>query len=91
MTTEAVRVPPHSVDAEQGVIGGLLLDNRAWDRLGDLLSAEDFYRHERQRDRVPEAAADGPRERFRGLADLEPGTGWKPDRPAFRQEPAAEL
>ncbi len=46
MTPEAVRVPPHSVDAEQGVIGGLLLDNRAWDRLGDLLSAEDFYRHD---------------------------------------------
>ncbi|MGW9066977.1 replicative DNA helicase [Achromobacter animicus] len=46
MMTETLRVPPHSVDAEQGVIGGLLLDNRAWDRLGDLLSAEDFYRHD---------------------------------------------
>ncbi|WP_313624108.1 replicative DNA helicase [Achromobacter sp.] len=46
MNTIAVRVPPHSVDAEQGVIGGLLLDNRVWDRLGDLLSAEDFYRHD---------------------------------------------
>lgn len=39
-------LPPHSVDAEQGVIGGLLLDNRAWDRLGDLLTTEDFYRHD---------------------------------------------
>ncbi|CAB3812217.1 replicative DNA helicase [Achromobacter denitrificans] len=46
MTIEAVRVPPHSVDAEQGVIGGLLLDNRAWDRLGDLLATDDFYRHD---------------------------------------------
>lgn len=46
MNTEAVRVPPHSVDAEQGVLGGLLLENRAWDRLGDLLTAEDFYRHD---------------------------------------------
>lgn len=46
MNAIAARVPPHSVDAEQGVIGGLLLDNRTWDRLGDLLSAEDFYRHD---------------------------------------------
>lgn len=46
MSASAVRVPPHSVDAEQGVLGGLLLDNRAWDRLGDLLTAEDFYRHD---------------------------------------------
>lgn len=46
MNAASVRVPPHSIDAEQGVIGGLLLDNRAWDRLGDLLSAEDFYRHD---------------------------------------------
>lgn len=46
MSAIAARVPPHSVDAEQGVLGGLLLDNRAWDRLGDLLAAEDFYRHD---------------------------------------------
>lgn len=46
MNAIAARVPPHSVDAEQGVLGGLLLDNRAWDRLGDLLAAEDFYRHD---------------------------------------------
>lgn len=46
MNAASVRVPPHSVDAEQGVIGGLLLDNRAWDRLGDLLTTEDFYRHD---------------------------------------------
>lgn len=46
MSAEALRVPPHSVEAEQGVLGGLLLDNRAWDRLGDLLAADDFYRHD---------------------------------------------
>lgn len=46
MSINTARVPPHSVDAEQGVIGGLLQDNRAWDRLGDLLAAEDFYRHD---------------------------------------------
>ncbi|MGX9694427.1 replicative DNA helicase [Achromobacter anxifer] len=46
MSANTLRVPPHSVDAEQGVLGGLLLDNRAWDRLADLLTAEDFYRHD---------------------------------------------
>jgi replicative DNA helicase len=41
-----LRVPPHSVEAEQSVLGGLLLDNLAWDRAGDLLADGDFYRHE---------------------------------------------
>ncbi|MDP3822886.1 MAG: replicative DNA helicase [Burkholderiales bacterium] len=41
-----LRVPPHSVEAEQSVLGGLLLDNRAWDRAGDLLVDSDFYRFE---------------------------------------------
>jgi replicative DNA helicase len=37
------RTPPHSDEAEQSLIGGLLLDNRAWERCGDLVIAEDFY------------------------------------------------
>ncbi len=41
-----LRVPPHSIEAEQSVLGGLLLDNLAWDRAGDLLTDADFYRHE---------------------------------------------
>jgi replicative DNA helicase len=41
-----LRVPPHSVEAEQSVLGGLLLDNLAWDRAGDLLTDHDFYRYE---------------------------------------------
>jgi replicative DNA helicase len=41
-----LRVPPHSIEAEQSVLGGLLLDNLAWDRAGDLLTSSDFYRHE---------------------------------------------
>ena len=41
-----LRVPPHSVEAEQSVLGGLLIDNSAWDRAGDLLSDTDFYRYE---------------------------------------------
>ena len=38
------KVPPHSREAEQSVIGALMLDNRAWDRVVDRLSANDFYR-----------------------------------------------
>ena len=38
-----LRVPPHSIEAEQSVLGGLLLDNSAWDRAGDLLTDSDFY------------------------------------------------
>ncbi len=42
----AVSAPPHSLEAEQSVIGGLILENNAWDRIADILTAEDFYRHE---------------------------------------------
>ena len=41
---ESLRLPPHSVEAEQAVLGGLLLSNSAWDRIGDVLSESDFYR-----------------------------------------------
>ena len=41
-----LRVPPHSIEAESSVLGGLLLDNQAWDRVNDLLVDHDFYRHE---------------------------------------------
>ena len=41
-----LRVPPHSMESESSVLGGLLLDNNAWERVGDLLSDGDFYRHE---------------------------------------------
>jgi len=43
---QAVRTPPNSIEAEQSVLGGLLLDNSAWDKIGDLVSDEDFYRHD---------------------------------------------
>jgi replicative DNA helicase len=42
----SVRTPPHSVEAEQSVLGGLLLDNLAWDRVADLVTVDDFYRHD---------------------------------------------
>jgi replicative DNA helicase len=41
-----LRIPPHSIEAESSVLGGLLLDNGAWDRVGDLLVDNDFYRYE---------------------------------------------
>lgn len=42
---EKLRTPPHSLEAEQSVIGGLLLDNQAWDRIGDSIRIDDFYRY----------------------------------------------
>ena len=41
-----LRIPPHSIEAESSVLGGLLLDNGAWDRVGDVLIDADFYRYE---------------------------------------------
>src|SRR5512133_1409480 len=41
-----LRIPPHSIEAESSVLGGLLLDNGAWDRVNDLLTERDFYRYE---------------------------------------------
>ncbi len=43
-----LRLAPQSREAEQAVLGGLLLDSRAWDRVADRLTAEDFYRREHQ-------------------------------------------
>jgi len=43
---EALKVPPHSIEAEQSVIGGLMLDNQAWDTVIEILVANDFYRYE---------------------------------------------
>src|SRR6202142_1331751 len=36
--------PPHSVEAEQSVLGALLIDGSAWDQVADIVTAEDFYR-----------------------------------------------
>ena len=40
---EQIRMPPHSFEAEQSVLGGLLLDNQAWDRVAERVVAQDFY------------------------------------------------
>ena len=41
-----LRLPPQSTEAECSILGGLLLDNQAWDHVADLLTESDFYRHE---------------------------------------------
>ena len=41
-----LRIPPHSIEGESSVLGGMLLDTSAWDRIGDLLTDDDFYRLE---------------------------------------------
>lgn len=42
--TEGLRVPPHSIEAEQSVLGSLMLDNTAWDKVVELIGERDFYR-----------------------------------------------
>lgn len=49
MSTPDLHLPPHSIEAEQSVIGGLLLDNRAWDRIAGQVVEADFYRDEHRR------------------------------------------
>ena len=51
------KLPPHSIEAEQSVIGGLLLSEKAWDDIAGAITENDFYREDH-------------RLLFRGLADL---------------------
>lgn len=46
MSVAQLRVPPHSNESESSVLGGLLLDETAWDRVGNLLTEAHFYRYE---------------------------------------------
>jgi len=48
-TIAHLRVPPHSIEAEQSVLGGLLLDNASFDKIADLVGEADFYRDEHKR------------------------------------------
>ena len=89
-----LRVPPHSIEAEQSVLGGLLLDNGAWDRVGDLLADGDFYRYEH---RLIYAAIGGAGQRDQagrrdhGLrAAAEPRQGRRVRRPGLPQRARAE-
>ena len=47
-SVKELKVPPHSIDAEQSVLGGLLLDGEAWFKVSELLISEDFYRAQHQ-------------------------------------------
>ncbi|MCG5535839.1 replicative DNA helicase [Ectothiorhodospira mobilis] len=44
--TDALKIPPHSIEAEQAVLGGLMLENSAWDRVSDRVAEVDFYRYD---------------------------------------------
>ncbi|MFN2338160.1 MAG: replicative DNA helicase [Gammaproteobacteria bacterium] len=46
LNTESLKIPPHSIQAEQSVLGGLMLENSAWDEVADRLTDEDFYRRD---------------------------------------------
>lgn len=45
---DQIKLPPHSVEAEQSVLGGLLLESAALDKIIDLITHEDFYRRDHQ-------------------------------------------
>jgi len=45
---EALKIPPYSISAEQSVIGALMLDKQAWDKVADFLLEDDFYRRDHQ-------------------------------------------
>ncbi|WP_326489340.1 DnaB-like helicase N-terminal domain-containing protein, partial [Pectobacterium versatile] len=40
---EGLKLPPHSLEAEQSVLGGLMLDNERWDNVAERVVANDFY------------------------------------------------
>jgi len=58
--TDLLKIPPHSIEAEQSVLGGLMLDNHAWEKIADRVAEEDFYRYDH-------------RLIFRAIADLAEG------------------
>ena len=48
MGSDDARLPPHSIEAEQSVLGSLLIDAQAWDTVGDMVQPKDFYRRDHQ-------------------------------------------
>ena len=44
--SDRLKLPPQSIEAEQSVLGGLMIDNGAWDQVAEILSEEDFYRRD---------------------------------------------
>ena len=79
-TLAGLKVPPHSLEAEQSVLGGLLLDNATWDQVADAVCEEDFYRRDHRMifRAISDLAAQGTpfdvitiSERLSGTGDLE--------------------
>jgi replicative DNA helicase len=46
LDVSSLKVPPHSIEAEQALLGGLMLSGEAWDKVMELVAESDFYRHE---------------------------------------------
>ncbi|MCN4144304.1 MAG: replicative DNA helicase [Thiohalomonas sp.] len=44
--TDSLKLPPHSIHAEQSILGGLLLNNESWDHIASIVNEEDFYRRD---------------------------------------------
>ena len=42
LETAALKIPPQSIEAEQSVLGGLMLDNNAWDLVSEVITGSDF-------------------------------------------------
>ena len=47
-SSNKLRLPPHSLEAEQSLLGGLLIDNESLDKVADIVSVTDFYRQDHQ-------------------------------------------
>ena len=45
---QRLKVPPHSIEAEQSLLGGLMLDHASWDKIADVVAEQDFYRKDHQ-------------------------------------------
>jgi replicative DNA helicase len=81
---ERLRLPPHSVEAEQMLLGGLMIDQRAWDRVADVITKQDLYRADHRliftaietlvrRDAPPDAVT--VREHLERIGELEASGG----------------
>ena len=57
----STRIPPQNLDAEQSILGGLMLDREALDQVGDVLMADDFYKpgHQKIYDAIKDLHAKG--------------------------------
>ena len=46
IATESLKLPPYSLEAEQSVLGGLMIQNTSWDQIADVIIEDDFYRRD---------------------------------------------